>query len=103
MIQGVLVFCRSRDSGAAVSGFVCSSLLFLLLLPPFFLGAGLGHSSRTLEGNSRIRSESVSGVLPVFLGSCSGMSQPYWGCGPFTVRYEWATYGKCTRGGSDKQ
>ena len=45
LIQGVLVSCCSRDSGAVVSGFVCSSLLFLLLLPPFFLGAGLGSLS----------------------------------------------------------
>ena len=45
LIQGVLFSCRSRDSGAAVSGLVFSSLLFLLLLPPFFLGAGLGSLS----------------------------------------------------------
>ena len=56
LIQGVLVFCRSRDSGAAVSGFVLS--LLLLLLPPFFLGAGLGSLSlssvRLWPGPSRI-------------------------------------------------
>ena len=45
LIQGVLFSCRSRDSGAVVSGLVFSSLLFLLLLPPFFLGAGLGSFS----------------------------------------------------------
>ena len=45
LLQGVLVSCRSRETGAAVSGFVFSSLLFLLLLPPFFLGAGLGSLS----------------------------------------------------------
>ena len=43
------------------------------------------------------------GSFRSFLGVSPGMSQPYWGCGPETARYEWATYGKCTRGGSDKQ
>ena len=47
------------------------------------------------RGEFQIRSESVSGVLPDFLGTSSGMSQPYWGCGPFTVQKGWATSGKC--------
>ena len=43
---------------------------------------GFGHPSRTLEGKSRKRSESVSGVFPNFSGISSGKSQPYWGYGP---------------------
>ena len=42
---------------------------------------GLGHSSRTLEGNSRQRSESVSGSFRNFSRISSGKPQPYWGCG----------------------
>ena len=38
--------------------------------------------SRTLEGNSRKSSQSVSGVFPEFSGISSGKSQPNWGYGP---------------------
>ena len=38
-----------------------------------------GDPSRTLEGNSRKSSESVSGF---FFRISSGKSQPYWGHGP---------------------
>ena len=55
---------------------------------------GLGHPSRTLEGNSRKRSESVSGVFPEFFRISSGKSQPYWGYGPSMV-------GRNARLGSD--
>ena len=37
--------------------------------------------SRTLAGNSRKSSESVSGVFPEFSGISSAKSQPYWGYG----------------------
>ena len=41
--------------------------------------------SRTLEGNSRKSSESVSGFFPNFSGISWGKSQPYWGYGPASV------------------
>ena len=49
LIQGVLLSCRSRDSGAAVLGFVflllSSSSFVLLRLPPFSSWGRLGFSS----------------------------------------------------------
>ena len=84
----VLVGENSGDALEALSALIC------------WAGGIPAALSRRIPGYALRASP---GSFRFFLGISPGMSQPYWGCGPFTARYEWATYGKCTRGGSDKQ
>ena len=78
LIQGVLLSCRSRDSGAAVLGFVflllSSSSFVLLRLPPFSSWGRLGLSSLppscVLAGPQRLGGRQVRaahGAWHVFL------------------------------------
>ena len=73
-----------KEASPAVLGgrefWKCSGALKCLKLQ------GLGHPSRTLEGNSRKRSESVSGVFPEFFRNFLRKVPAVLGVGPNNVR-----------------